>query len=125
MYEIQGGKYMTRQIQDGASSATQAMGPSQVVQAFSQAVQAQDAQTVKRLLSGTSLKMLEGAAGSKGMSMDEFITKGGDMPLRETPEIRNETIEDDLATMEVNVSNGWERLALVKEGGDWKIAFDK
>lgn len=99
--------------------------PAEVVHAFSQAVQNRDADGVKRRLTAASLQMMQGAADGRGVSLDDFITKGGDMPLREPPEIRNESRDGALATMEVRQGTQWDRLALVLEGEAWKIAFEK
>ena len=99
--------------------------PAEVVHAFSQAVQSKDVEGVKRHLTATSLQMMQGAADNRGLSLDDFIARGGDMPLRETPELRNETQDGEVATMEVRQGTQWDRLALVREGDAWKIAFER
>ena len=107
----------------GAGEGSQ--GPADSIRAFSEAVQRKDAEGVKQLLTKGSLAMLEGGAAAKGMSVDEFIVNGGDMPFREMPEIVGERIEGDAATVDVRYLGESDRVALERVDGVWKLAFDK
>lgn len=56
--------------------------------------------------------------------LKEFVE--GDLPFENgVPEMRNEKIDGDTATIEVKAEGKWDETPLVKEDGIWKIAFDK
>ena len=102
-----------------------AASPSDTIRAFSEAVRRKDAGGVKRLLTAGSLRMLEGGASSKNMSIDEFVVKGGDMPFADMPEILGEKIDGDTARVDVQYRGEKDTVVLEKVDGVWKIAFDK
>lgn len=78
---------------------------------------------MKLLLSDESKKMHEQEARAQGITLDDIV---GRETLIDTSQkvvkVRNETIEGERATLEVENSFGnWETLPFVFEDGQWKI----
>jgi hypothetical protein len=104
--------------------------PTTTFKAFFEAQQKKDAAGMKKTLSKSSMAMLEKGAKAQNKSVDQAITEGFNNPASKTdkmPELRNEKIEGDNATLEVQdeESKKWETVYFVKEDSDWKIALDK
>jgi hypothetical protein len=103
--------------------------PTQTMRTFVEASMKKDVDGVKNSLSSGSLKMMEGLAKMQGKTLDQTIKEGdaGENEYKEVPEMRNEKIEGDTATLEVkNVKTGeWDTLYFVRETDEWKIALDK
>jgi uncharacterized protein YceK len=107
----------------------QPKSPTQTMKNFVEASQKKDVEAIKKSLSGGSLKMMEGIAKMQGKTLDDTIKEGdtGGNDFKGVPEMRNEKIEGDTATLEVkNEKTGeWDTLYFVKEENEWKIALDK
>jgi hypothetical protein len=104
--------------------------PTTTFKAFFEAQQKKDAAGMKKTLSKGSMEMLEKGAKAQNKSVDQAITEGFNNPASKTekmPELRNEKIEGENATLEVQdeESKSWETVYFVKEDSDWKIALDK
>ncbi|HEX8736187.1 MAG TPA: hypothetical protein VF721_12740 [Pyrinomonadaceae bacterium] len=101
--------------------------PTEVFKAFIKAKNEKDVAAVKKTLSQNSLKMYEDAAKKKNTTLDEILIGDSGKFLKELPEMRNETIEGDAATVEIQhpVSGRWEKMYFVRENGEWKMAMDK
>ncbi len=75
--------------------------------------------------------MLEERSKRDEMTLDEQLKKGVESASREVPanvpESRNEKVDGDKATLEINDEKRrkWETLHFVREGGSWKISFDE
>lgn len=81
---------------------------------------------MKTTLSKTTLEMAEKSAREHNTTVDALLKKDDVQISDDIPEIRNEKIEGDTATVEIkDAANGYETLPFVKEDGRWKIAFDK
>ena len=110
------------------SSSSSAMdSPTATLNTFIEAIKKKDGETIKKCLSKSSLKALEDNAKEANMTVDQMIIEGDDMSKEKTPAFRNEKIEGDTATLEVEdeKSKKWDTIPFVKEDGNWKIAFDK
>lgn len=110
------------------SSSSAAMdSPTATLNTFIEAIKKKDGDTIKKCLSKSSLKALEDNAKEANMTVDQMIIEGDDMSKEKTPTFRNEKIEGDSATLEVEdeKSKKWDTIPFVKEDGNWKIAFDK
>ncbi|HEX8369356.1 MAG TPA: DUF4878 domain-containing protein [Pyrinomonadaceae bacterium] len=109
-------------------SLVQPNSPTQTMKNFVEATQKKDVEGMKKALSAGTIKMMEGLAKIQGKTLDDTIKEGetGDS-YREMPEMRNEKITGDTATLEVknDKSSEWETLYFVKETDEWKIALDK
>lgn len=101
--------------------------PTEAMKNFYEAVKKKDAGAVKAMLSKESLKSLEEDAKRKNKSLDEELQLDliGSMFGDNPPEIRNEKIEGDRATLEFKTekSPNWSTAKFVKEDGDWKASF--
>lgn len=101
--------------------------PTETLKALSEASKKKDVAGVKTLLSKGSLKLLEDASKAQNKSSDELLTQEGGAPFRDLPEIRGESIEGETAIVDVKniITDQNERIPLVKEDGEWKVALDK
>ena len=104
--------------------------PTATFKTFFEAQKKKDIAAMKKTLSKSSLQMMEKEAKAQDKTIDQAITEGFNSPggkSEKMPETRNEKIDGDNATLEVNdeETKKWETLYFVKEDGDWKIALDK
>lgn len=78
---------------------------------------------MKLLLSSETMKMNELEAQARGIPVDEVVKNETLFSeSQKTVKMRNEKIEGDNATLEVeNTSGAWEIVPFVKEEGVWKI----
>jgi hypothetical protein len=111
------------------TTASAASSPTEAFRLYYEAVKRKDGPAVKGLLSRSTTNMMEQSAKSSNMSFDAYFDQmfkavGSDVPPT-LPESRNEKINGDRATLEINdVKKGkWETLNFVNEGG-WKISFE-
>ena len=78
---------------------------------------------MKLLLSAESIKMHEQEAKAQGVTLDDIVKRETLLSESQTVvKVRNEKIEGDKATLEVENSMGiWETIPFAFEGGEWKI----
>jgi hypothetical protein len=110
-----------------ACSKSAGSTPTAVAKAFFDASKAKDVQGIKNALSQKSLEMMEAFAKMGNKSLDESL-KDPETSSKQpaTFEARNEKITGETATLEVKDETGkWQTMPFVKEGGQWKMAFDK
>lgn len=100
--------------------------PTDVWKSYADAKKKKDAAAIKKLFSSGTMKMFEDLANKQNISVDEMLIKFEDADKNKTPEIRNEKIEGDTATVEVknDVTGEYDVMPFVKEEGSWKIALD-
>jgi hypothetical protein len=99
--------------------------PSAAVKTFYAAAKRNDLEGVKRSMSKKTMEMLEKSAAVDKKSVNEVLRDSlKDAVPANDPEIRNEQITGDSATLDVkdDKMNDWESISLVKENGEWKIA---
>ncbi len=111
---------------DAESSADDS--PTQAVTEFAEAFKAKDISALKKRFSKKSLEDMEKGAKQMKTSLDDQLknfVKQAQLPFNGVPEMRNEEIKGDSATLEVETEKGWDKIPLVKEDGIWKIAFEK
>jgi hypothetical protein len=86
-----------------------------------------DLEAYKRGVTQATLDLVEETAKRSGLSLDEALRQTmTNTPLPETvPEMRNERIAGDTATIEVNVANQWVTIPYAKENGEWKLAMER
>lgn len=102
-----------------------ALSPTETLKALNQASTKKDAEGIKRYLSSGTLQRLEKGAKEQNMTVDQIFME--EAPFSILPELRNESIEGDTATVEIlnPETKGFEELPFVKENGQWKVALDK
>ena|ERR1043165_3165271 len=104
--------------------------PTSTFKAFYEAQKKKDVPAMKKTLSKGSLAMIEKGAKEQNKTVDQALTEGLEKPGGSTdkmPESRNEKIDGDNATLEVQneETKKWDKVYFVKEEGDWKLALDK
>lgn len=101
--------------------------PFETLQTYTQAIKKKDTAKMKALLTKASLKMAEDEAKAQNVSMDEILMRETIFsPDQKTLKFRNEKIEGDNATIEVENNFGsFDRIPFIKEDGIWKIAKEK
>ena len=108
------------------NAAQKTASPTETLRTFLEASRKKDVETVKKTLSRETLEIAEKSAREHNTTVDALLKKDDVQISDELPEIRNEKIEGDAATVEIkDAANGYETLPFVKEDGRWKIAFDK
>jgi Domain of unknown function (DUF4878) len=97
--------------------------PFETFVAYTRAISEKDTTTMKLLLSQETIKMHEQEAKSQGVTLDEIVKRETLFTENQKQvKYRNEKIEGDKATLEVENSFGtWETVPFVKEEGAWKI----
>jgi hypothetical protein len=104
-----------------------AQSPSEAYRMLFAAVKSQDPAKIKSVLSKGSLALAEMWGGQQKKPVDEVVRNG----LHETtladamPQMRDERTKGDAAAVEVwnETRKKWDDIPLVKEEGQWKVAF--
>jgi PBP1b-binding outer membrane lipoprotein LpoB len=112
----------------GCGGAVQtARTPSDTLRALHEASKKKDADAIKKLLSKGTLALLEKNASIQKTTSNDLLTRENGAPFRELPDIRGEKTDGDTATVEVKSAtmSENEKIPLVKEDGEWKVALDK
>ncbi len=107
----------------GASGDT--FEPKTIIKEYVQALKEKNVEKIKATASTKTVKLFEDAAKAQKKSLEEMIKENQPeiQPMLENPEIRNEKVEGDRATVEIkNPKDGnWSKLVFVKEENRWKI----
>lgn len=94
--------------------------PTEGFKAFYEAAKSKDAAALKKTIAKKLLAELEDQAKQAGKPFDEFLVDVNVPPS--FPEVRNEKIDGDKATIEVKgASDNWRPTKLSKEDGVWKL----
>lgn len=112
----------------GCSTAVeQTNSPTATLKALNEAAKKKDTAGIKRQLSKGTLDLLEQSAKQQNRTVDELLRDDQGAPFEELPDMRNEQIEGDTATVEVKnrITDTYEKVPFVKENGEWKLALDK
>ena len=115
------------QTDSGSSSDSASLSPSETLKVFNKASNDKDVEKIRSVLSKETLEMVDANAKEQGKTFEELIKESDEMPAIETPEIRNEKIDGDKASIEVKngVTGNFDSVPFVKENGVWKINFKK
>ncbi|MGD9588474.1 MAG: hypothetical protein AB7Q37_04670 [Pyrinomonadaceae bacterium] len=97
--------------------------PIETFKTYSKAIKNKDTTTMKLLLSSSTIKMHELEAQAQGVTVDDIVKRETLVSeATTTVKLRNEKIDGDNATLEVENSTGqWETVPFVLEDGVWKI----
>lgn len=103
------------------------LSPTETLREFDVATLAQDSDRIKKVITKSTFKYLDGEAKKQGLTFEQLVKQPNQMPTVEAPETRNEKIDGGKATVEAkNRATGtYDVYPLEKEGGIWKVAFDK
>ncbi len=112
---------------EAKDAAETGLGPTDTMRAFNDAVVKTDAAKIKSFLSRGSIKMIEDSAREQRKTVDQILTAEDGAPMPVEREMQNETIDGDIATVEVknSVLGNFDKMFLVKENGNWRVALDK
>jgi len=99
--------------------------PKDAIKAFVDGLEAKDEAAVKAALSEKTNKMLDLQTKMTGKGIVDIFNSKEFEEMSKMPEMRNEKIDGDKATLEVKdpKDEKWDEMALVKEDGSWKLAF--
>ncbi|HQU83338.1 MAG TPA: hypothetical protein PKY59_09450 [Pyrinomonadaceae bacterium] len=116
----------TNSSQPAETKVVVAKSPTEVMNALNEAAKTNDAATIKALISKGTMALLEESAKQQNTTVDELLQRDASMPFEEVPEMRNEQIAGDKATLDIkNTESGiYSSVPFVKEDGSWKIALD-
>lgn len=100
--------------------------PTETYRTFIVATFNKDVETIRQTVSKGGNEYLETAAKKQNTTVAELLTGGAvEKVTREIPEIKNEKIDGNRATIEVKNELGlYNTIPLVKENGEWKISLD-
>lgn len=103
-----------------------AQSPTDTMKALNEASKSNDVAAIKGLISKGTIALLEESAKEKQTTVDELLQRDDSMPFEDIPEMRNEKITGDKATVEIKnkLSGQYSTVPFVKEDGSWRIAFD-
>ncbi len=101
------------------------MSPTQVFKAYYDAAVKRDFGTAKRYLSQGTLQMMEEGAKKQGKTIDEALKESPGVNASDMPQMSNEQISGDTATVDLTAQGQKISMPFVKEGGEWKLAMDK
>lgn len=103
--------------------AEPALSPSDTLKALNEAGKKKDTAAVKSYFSQASLNLFEKEASDENKNIDDFLSE---REYDDLPEIQNEKIEGDTATVEIKdaETGAVEQIPFIKENGQWKVAFD-
>ena len=101
--------------------------PTEAYKTFIVATFNKDIDTIKQTVSSGSMKYLEEAAKQQNTTFAELLIGGKVEEIdREIPEIKNEKISGNKATIEVKNEAGlYDTIPMIKENGEWKFALDE
>ena len=97
--------------------------PIETFKTYTKAIKQKDITAMKLLLSRETMKMHELEAQAQNVNVDEIVKRETLFTENQkTVKLRNEKVDGDLATLEVENSYGaWETVPFAKEDGVWKI----
>ena len=115
--------FMAALVATGCSVSKPPATPAETFQTYVKAFKKKDITTMKLLLSSDTMKMHEQEAKAEGVTVDDIVKRESLLGDGQTTvEYRNQKIDGDKATVEVNNGKGgWQTFTLVKEDGQWKL----
>ena len=116
----------TNQAAPAAAPQTATLSPKDVLKALNKASKEKDVAGIQKQLSQGTLAMLNETAKTEKRTVEDILTEDGGAPFLELPEMREEKIDGDKASVEVQnvITKGYEIIPFVKENGEWKAALD-
>ncbi|MBA2335615.1 MAG: DUF4878 domain-containing protein [Blastocatellia bacterium] len=105
------------------SGETTPSTPIETFKTYTKAIKQKDTTTMKLLLSAETIKMHELEAKAQSVTVDDIVKRETLFSEGQTTvKLRNEKIDGETATLEVENSFGaWETVPFIKEDDVWKI----
>jgi hypothetical protein len=108
------------------ADSAEAGKPTAALRAYYEASMRKDVAAAKRYLSAGTMRMVEETAKEGGRTADEALEEGARLnPMTVLPELSEEKISGDTATVVATAQGRPLTMQMVKEGGEWKVALDK
>jgi hypothetical protein len=106
------------------SKSSAGTSPTEVFKAYYDAAVKKDFATAKKHLSKGSVALMEAGAKQQGKTFEQAMkdSPAADGPM---PQLSNEKITGDTATVDISADGQKMAMPFVKEDGEWKIAMDK
>ncbi len=79
----------------------QTKSPIEILKTLNEASKTKDVEAVKKSISKGTLNLIEQSAKAQNLTVDEVLVKDNETIFIELPEMRNEKIEGDTATIEL------------------------
>ena len=110
---------------NGTSETAGIDSPAGAVAVFVEGVKARDEEAMRSALSEKTLNRFDKLAEESRKSFFEAVTGENLSEMSAIPELRNEKIDGNRATIEAKdaKSGGWKPVSFVRENGRWKIAL--
>ncbi|HUF03428.1 MAG TPA: hypothetical protein VMM38_04560 [Aridibacter sp.] len=107
------------------SEAGTIASPTEAIKTITEGVKAKDGDMIRSALSKASLKRFDAMSEKENKSFYEVFVAEDFEEMSKLPAMRNEKIDGDKATLELqNDKTGeWDPLPFVKEDGSWKLAI--
>jgi len=111
----------------GAPPLDKELSPTEALREFDAATNAKSVERIKRVITKSSIEFFESEAKKQGFTFKQLVERPSEMPTVETPEMRNEKIDGNRATVEAKnrFLGSYDTYPLVKEDGVWKVEYDK
>jgi hypothetical protein len=107
------------------SKGSAGMTPTAVFKAYYDAAMKKDFTTAKKYLSKGSVALMEAGAKQQGKTLEEAMSSEGGAAQGPMPQLSNEKITGDTATVDISAEGQKMAMPFIKENGEWKIAMDK
>jgi hypothetical protein len=97
--------------------------PTEAFKLFYEAMKNKDVAALKSLISKETLASMEAEAKTRNKSLDDYLAEGSNSVPPSMPQLGEEKIEGDKATVQFKIDNApnWSAFSFVKEDGGWKI----
>jgi hypothetical protein len=99
--------------------------PTATFQTFYNAVKNTDVNAIKSVMPKKNLEQMETDAKAKSIALDDALKEQLQLTAPKLPaampEIRNENIEGDRATLEFKDGDDWQKVGFIKEDDGWKL----
>jgi hypothetical protein len=106
------------------SKGSAGMTPTAVFKAYYDAAVKKDFATAKKYLSKSSIDLMELGAKKEGKTLEQSM-KDSPAETGPMPQLSNEKINGDTATVDISADGRKMAMPFVKENGEWKLAMDK
>ena len=108
-----------------SSGSTTGMSPIEVLKAYNDAAVKRDFAAIKQYVSQGTLSQMEAEAKKQGKTLDEAMKDSPSPSQADMPQLSNEQITGDTATVDMSAQGHTVKMPFVKENGGWKVAMDK
>ncbi len=110
---------------DKSTSGVTIVSPKAAIETIVNGVKAKDESMIKSALAKNTVAMFENMAKESKKTFYEVMTEGEEDAMKRLPEMRNEKIDGDKASIEMKEADAkeWGTINFVKENGNWKLSL--